>query len=222
MLEFMSIFSKLFIRNGNKIILHKKNGKSCEVPFLNGLDIKFKGKNSTVEIWEPYNFVKKFGSKKSKIHINGDDNYISIRNTKYSVNSMRISGIKNNNKVLIGENFFSTGHLHIEFAQCSNLTLTIGDNCMFGQGVNIMLSDCHSIFDITTKERINKPKRGISIGNKVWLARDVRVLKDVSIGDNTVVSTRSIVNKSCFENNVILAGIPAKVVKNNITWKYEM
>lgn len=216
----MSLFSKLFIRNGNKIILHKKNGSVKEVLFLNGLDIKFKGKNSTVEIWEPYKFEKKFGAKKSKIIIKGDDNYISIKNTNRSIYSLRISGINNNNKLLIGENFFSTGYLHIEFADCSNLTLTIGDNCMFGQGVNIMLSDFHSILDMATGERINKPKKGISIGNKVWLAREVRVLKDISIADETIVATRSVVNKSCTESNVILAGIPAKIVKRGITWNY--
>lgn len=219
MLEFMSLFSKLFIRNGNKIILHKKNGKVCEVAFISGLDIKFKGKNSTVEIWEPYKFVKIFGSKKSKIYIVGDDNYIRIKNTKHSIYSLRISGIQNNNKICIGENFFSTGYLHIEFGKQSGLNLSIGDGCMFGQGVNIMLNDCHKIMDLTSGEQINKPKKGIFIGNNVWLARDVRILKDISIADNTVVATGSIVTKSSFENNVILAGIPAKVVKNNITWK---
>ena len=214
----MSILSKLFVRNGNKIILHKKNGKICEVAFLIGLDIKFRGKNSTVEIWEPYKFVKKFGSKKSKIYIDGDDNYIRIKNTKHSIYSLRILGLNNNNKVFIGENFFSTGNLQVEFAKCSDLSLSIGDNCMFGQGVNIMLDDFHKIMDLTSGEQINKPKKGIFIGNNVWLARDVRVLKDVSIADNTVVATGSIVTKSSFDNNVILAGIPAKVVKNNITW----
>lgn len=219
MLELMSFFSKLFVRNGNKIILHKKNGKVCEVAFINGLDIRFMGKNSIVEIWEPCKFVKKFGSKRSKIYVNGDSNYISIKRTKFSIYSLRISGMKNNNKLMIGENFFSTGDMHIEFANRSNLTLNIGNDCMFGQGVNIMLDDCHKIYDLTSGVQINKPQKGICIGNKVWLARDVRVLKDVSIADNTVVATGSVVSKSSIENNVILAGIPARKVKENITWK---
>lgn len=213
------IFAKLFLKNGNKIILHKKDGRVCEVAFIKGLDIKFKGKNSTVEIWEPYNFVKKFGYQKSKISVDGDNNYIVFKSTKQSIRSIRLFGLKHNNKVIIGENFYSTGLLKIEFANLSNMTLNIGDNCMFGQGVSIMLSDCHTIKDITTGQQINKPKHGVTIGNKVWLARDVKILKDVSIGDNTVVATGSVVTKSFSDNNVLLAGIPARVVKSNIDWE---
>lgn len=213
------IFAKLFLKNGNKIILHKKDGRVCEVGYIKGLDIRFKGKNSTVEIWEPYNFVKKFGYQKSKISVDGDNNYIVFKSTKQSIRSIRLFGLKHNNKVIIGENFYSTGLLKIEFANLSNMTLNIGDNCMFGQGVSIMLSDCHTIKDITTGQQINKPKHGVTIGNKVWLARDVKILKDVSIGDNTVVATGSVVTKSFSENNVLLAGIPAKIVKSNIDWE---
>ncbi len=215
----MSLFSKIFIKRGNKIIVHKKDGRTKEVAFLNGLEVRFKGKNSTVEIWEPYNFVKKIGPNRSKICIYGDNNYISIKNNKRSIHSLRISGIKDNNNVQIGKDFFSTGNLHIEFGGCSNIDLKIGDECMFGQGVSLMLYDCHKILDVTTGKQINKPKTGISIGNRVWLARNVRVLKDVSIADDTVVATGSVVTKSFSENNVILAGVPAKVVKNNISWK---
>lgn len=215
----MSLFSKIFIKRGNKIIVHKKDGRTKEVAFLNGLDVRFKGKNSTVEIWEPCNFVKKFGPNRSKIYIDGDNNHVEIKSTKYSIRSLRLSGIKDNNNVQIGKDFYSTGNLHIEFGRCSNIDLKIGDACMFGQGVSLMLYDCHKILDVTTGEQINKPKTGINIGDRVWLARDVRVLKDVSISDDTVVATGSVVTKSCSENNVILAGVPAKVVKNNISWK---
>ncbi len=62
-------------------------------------------------------------------------------------------------------------------------------------------------------------KKGITIGNHVWLARDVKIFKDVSIADNTVVANGSVVTKSFDKENVLLGGCPAKILKENINWE---
>lgn len=206
------------MRNNNQIILHKKNGKVCKVFYINGLDIKFKGKNSIVEIWEPVRFIKKFGSKKSVIKIDGDNNYIQIKPTTHSIYSLKINGIKDNNKVLIGENLYQTGICKIEFTGLSNLTFEIGDNCMLGQDVKFLLGDHHKIYSCLTKEQTNNPKNGIKLGNHVWIARDVKILKNVSIADNSVIATGSIVTKSFEQENILIGGVPAKILKENINW----
>ena len=65
-------------------------------------------------------------------------------------------GLKDNNKVIIGENLYSTGVTKFEFAGESNLELNIGNDCMFGQNVKFMLGDYHySIYDI--KSNVQKP-----------------------------------------------------------------
>lgn len=206
------------MRNNNQILLHKKNGKICKVFFIKGLDIQFKGKNSIVEIWEPFRFIKKFGSKKSVIKIDGDNNYVQIKPTIHSIYSLKINGIKDNNKILIGENLYQTGACKIEFTGLSNLTFEIGDNCMLGQDVNFLLGDYHKIFDNITNKQINTPKKGIKLGNNIWVARDVKIMKDVSIASNSVVATGSIVTKSFEQENILLSGIPAKILKENINW----
>ncbi|MCM1265391.1 MAG: acyltransferase [Candidatus Gastranaerophilales bacterium] len=202
----------------NKILLHKQNGKIQEVPFISGLTIQFKGTNSTVEIYEPYCFKKRFIFNRSKIKINGDNNHIVIGPTKERINSLKVINMKNNNKLFIGENFFQTGEFIIDYTNLSNMKVSIGDNCMFGQNISFMLGDWHKILNKDTKECLNKSHRGITIGNKVWIARNVTVLKDVTIPDNTIVGYGSLVTKSFSENNTILAGIPAKTVKKNISW----
>ena len=89
----------------NKIILHKKNGKSRIVHFIKGLSISFKGSNSIVEIYEPISFNKRFIFSRSKFRISGDNNHIIIKASNRKIYSLQIKNLKNNNKIIIGENF---------------------------------------------------------------------------------------------------------------------
>ena len=49
--------------------------------------------------------------------------------------------------------------------------------------------------------------------------REVTVLKGSEVPNNTTVAFRAIVTKKFTEENTILAGAPAKVVKNNVNWE---
>lgn len=85
----------------------------------------------------------------------------------------------------------------------------------------INTSDYHGIFDASTGERLNKA-RSIYIGDKVWLAPFVTVLKGTTIKNDSVVGTHSVVTKAFDESNVVIAGNPARIVKHNICWKNEL
>ena len=98
------------------------------------------------------------------------------------------------------------------------MELSIGDDCMFGQNIKFMLGDFHKVYDINSNMQTNIPKKGITIGNHVWLARDVKIFKDVSIADNSIVANSSIVTKSFKKENVLIGGCPAKILKENINW----
>lgn len=208
------IFNK---KNNNKIILHKKNGETKLVSNIKWLNIKFKGKNSVIEVYEPYCFRRALGKRCSTIKINGDNNYICIKQSNQKITTLRIIEIGSNNKIFIGENLRITGLCKIDFANQNNLELKIGDNCLFGQHIEMMLGDWHSIYD-EDNNCVNKPTKGISIGNNVWLARNIVILKDVLIPDNSVVGYGSVVTKQFLKSNVIIAGSPAKIVKENIRW----
>lgn len=209
----------LFNNKNNKIILHKKNGSVTQVKHIKGLSIEFKGQNSIVEVWEPVHFIKWFGRNRNKIKIDGNNNHIQIKSTKHSINCIQLLGLKDNNKVIIGENLYSTGITIAEFAGMSNLEFKIGSNCMFGQNISFMLGDHHKVYDINTNERTNIPQKGITIGDHVWLARDAKILKDVSIPNNSIVANGSIVTKSFNKENVLIAGNPAKISKEGINWE---
>ena len=52
----------------------------------------------------------------------------------------------------------------------------------------------------------------ITIGNNVWIADKVTILKGVTIGDNVVVGANSLVHKDVPANSVV-GGVPFRVLK---------
>jgi acetyltransferase-like isoleucine patch superfamily enzyme len=200
--------------------LHKSNGKIVDVFYIKGLTVKFQGKDSIVEIYEPIKFKRRLLCNRSKIKICGDNNQIFINKTNYYIANLKITEIANNNKIYIGENLLQSGLCRVDFCNLDNLIFEIGKDCMFGQNVKFMLGDWHSIYD---NEGVctNVSQKGIKIGDNVWISRDTNIMKDVSIPSNSVIALGSVVTKSFVEQNTILAGIPARIVKHNIYWKYK-
>ena len=58
----------------------------------------------------------------------------------------------------------------------------------------------------------------IVIGNHVWIGRRAMIMKGVTIGDGAVVAAGAIVTKDV-PPNCVVAGVPARVVKENIFWE---
>jgi acetyltransferase-like isoleucine patch superfamily enzyme len=117
----------------------------------------------------------------------------------------------------IGDETIINGPL--EISQHEPTTIAIGDNCGFAPS-KIWSSDMHSLTDIESGKRIN-PARDIYIGDHVWLAYDVLVLKGSSIGSGSMVGARSLVNGK-FPENSLIVGSPARVVRQGITWSMDL
>lgn len=96
--------------------------------------------------------------------------------------------------------------------------IIIGSDCLCSWSVRMRTTDSHSIWDLTTNQRINKGK-SIIIGDRVWMGEAIQILKGTCIQNDSVVGTGSIVTGKTFPPNSIIAGNPAKVVKSNIYWK---
>ena len=196
---------------GNKIYIIKKDGTKRQIlGFIPGLRIKFKGKNSIVELHEP---LAKFD--RCQIKIGGNNSKVSIGASKHKIKKLKIGLETSYQTVHIGKDFFCFS-CEITTASEDNRIITIGDDCMFARNITIRASDGHSIVNYNTKEILNKGK-DVHIGNHVWLAGNILVLKGVTIGDNCAIGHGSIVTKNC-EANSVYAGNPAKQVKKNVTW----
>jgi len=154
--------------------------------------------------------------RKCDISIKGNNNKliikdgVNIKGSTIEINGNNCSIIFDENSV-IGENcYFSSRE--------KDTTITIGKNSMFSRNIKIMTSDGHDIF--SNNERIN-PARSITIGEHVWLADSVTVLKGCHIGSGSIIGISSLVTKDIGENK-IAAGIPAVEIKDNIHWDKEL
>jgi len=87
--------------------------------------------------------------------------------------------------------------------------IEIGKNFLFAPGVKLISSN-HGFADKSIIEKADP----IVIGDNVWLGAGVIILPGVSVGSNVVVGAGSVVTKS-FPDNVVIAGNPARVIRQN-------
>ena len=92
-----------------------------------------------------------------------------------------------------------------------------GNQCLLSENIEFWYSDTHSVLDKDTNTVLNMASN-INIGDNVWIARDVHFNKNTAIPNNSVVAHHSIITKKFTEPNVIVAGNPATIRKQNITW----
>lgn len=113
-------------------------------------------------------------------------------------------------EVVLGEGYMNAGAQ----IRCKE-RITIGDNCAIARNVLIMDFDAHLITyaDGTT----NKVTAPITIGNSVWIGAGATILKGVTIGDNAIIGAGSVVTKDV-KANTIVAGNPARVIRENCRW----
>lgn len=112
-----------------------------------------------------------------------------------------------NSKLNIGSGFCNS-NVRI---RCFN-SIIIGENVSISHDVTIMDSDMHTInYD---GYKMTKP---IIIGNNVWVGTRATILKGVTIGDGAIIAAAAVVTKDVPKNSIV-AGSPARVIKENVEW----
>lgn len=90
--------------------------------------------------------------------------------------------------------------------------ITLGNNVHITNGCKFITHDGGTLLfrkSIPDLE-ITKP---ITVGDNVYFGNDVLVLPGVNIGSNVVIGARAVVTKDIPDNTVV-AGVPARVIKN--------
>lgn len=113
-----------------------------------------------------------------------------------------------------------TGMGWVRVLMHESATCSIGKQCLFSTGIDISVSDMHSIFDRATGDRIN-PAKPISIGENCWIGEGVMILKGATIGGGSIIGARSVVTGNV-PAHCAAAGNPARVVRENVFWKYDL
>ena len=96
--------------------------------------------------------------------------------------------------------------------RCSK-QISIGADATIARDVYVTDSDSHHILD--DKHVVDKP---VKIGKHVWLGLRSVVLKGVEIGDGAIVAAGAVVTKDV-TSKTIVAGVPAKCVREGVEWE---
>lgn len=92
---------------------------------------------------------------------------------------------------------------------------------LWAANVYVATDDMHRLEDVATGARVNSFGAHIRLGEHVWLGRDVTVTGHVEIGDGAVVGARSLVRGMKVAARTAVAGTPARVIREGVTWRAE-
>lgn len=129
---------------------------------------------------------------------------------KFSIGTGCEITVEENAKLSVGKSYINRDSKLYCFDE-----IIIGNNVIISEDVLIRDSDSHTIL-YGNKEKKNIAK--IVIEDDVWIGAGAKVLKGVTIGKGSVISAGSVVTKDV-PRNTLVAGVPAIVKRENITWK---
>lgn len=90
--------------------------------------------------------------------------------------------------------------------------IEIGNDVIMGSYISFH-SENHNYEDTTQLIREQGvTSKGIKLGNNIWVGAKVTFLDGCEVGNNSVVAAGSVVN-GIFPKNVLIGGVPAKIIK---------
>lgn len=145
-----------------------------------------------------------------KITIYGNDNQLLICNHCYVEGQIELYG--NGNQLTIGSN---TVIFRSFLAAHGGKSLMLGEGCLIAYS-DLRTTDSHPIFD-AEGQRTNADA-DVWLGDRVWLPRQVSILRGAHIGNDVVIGASALVT-GVIPSNSLAVGVPARVVRSGITWR---
>jgi len=137
-----------------------------------------------------------------KLIING--NYQIGRGSRIDIGRNAIMKIK-------GDGFINANTLIVIMH-----SLLIGKNCFISWNCQFLDENFHKLcYDGMKKDSV----KGIEIGDHVWIGCNVKIYGETIIPNGCVIAADSVVKNIFLEENCLIAGSPAQIVKRNIHWE---
>lgn len=162
------------------------------------------------DLWENRIFFDRTIPDSIMICFQGKKNTLEIGHNVI-INSLRIF-FGNEGTCRIGEETEIVGGQFM----VSGAELLVGRNCLLSSELVIWNHDGHHIFDLDTHKRMNYSKK-VWIGDHVWIGQRTMLLAGARIGNGSIVGAGS-VTSSQFGENQIIAGAPARVIREQVCW----
>jgi acetyltransferase-like isoleucine patch superfamily enzyme len=155
--------------------------------------------------------------------LNGKSNYVFMLwgkdglvyiSEKSNLNGANIS--IGGGHVFVGDDVKVTSRLKINCRNGGGVSLH--RDILIASDVSLMSDDCHTVMSRKDNKRINPYGGQIEIKDHVWIANKVTIMGDSYIEKDSIVGLGSYVRGVTKQAGVILAGVPAKIIKTDITW----
>lgn len=189
----------------NKFVLRKN--------LLNTKDLVLKGK------------LNKKIAKNAKINIKGK---LKIGENAFAFNSQAVSLRMDKNSIINVEGNFSAFYgcdivlfegailnLGNSFVNSDakircHKSISIGNGCAISHDFTVMDSNAHYLNG-------DKKTRPVVIEDDVWIGTRVTILSGITVGKGAVIAAGSVVTKDV-PSRCVVAGNPARVIKENVEW----
>lgn len=113
------------------------------------------------------------------------------------------------NNIYVGDDFFA----NYDCVMLDVSPIRIGKHCLLGPRVQLYTVN-HPLNPELRRNGAYGQSKDITIGDDVWIGGGTIICPGVTLGNNVIVGAGSVVTKS-FGDNVIIAGNPAKIIKQN-------
>ena len=202
--------SKLEIMGNNNTIIFNCEHHTSDFPV--GLFIDIEGDNNFICIEKP-NF------KQTRISMEKDNNVFKLKYTFKKVTGATFF-IEDGGIIEIEDNCeIGNGNLYVvvngDYKNKHKLLIKQGTH--IARDAIIRTSDGECLLDSNTKEPISEPQ-DIVIGEHCWITSRCTILKGAILPAGTVVASNSLVNKRFEDKNTIIGGVPASIIRRNVTW----
>lgn len=178
-----------------------------------GLNLSITGDDNLVVLDAPFNI----GNLNIRTNANHSKTFIG-KGTKIDYMWCEICG-GNNQCIRIGDNCTILG-LTIQASE-ENASFILGKNSLVSFNVTAWCSDSHTVIspDGSVANHITKP---LELGEHCWVGYGATLYKNTKLAKNSVVAGSSVVTKSFEQENIVIAGNPAKKIKENINWDIQL
>ena len=126
------------------------------------------------------------------------------------------SCIANFGKLVLGDNFQMSGNSTIICKE----DISFGKDALIGWNCSFMDGDAHKIHVINSSGgEVTNPNRPIIIDEHVWIGMGCMILKGTNIPKGCVIAANTCIHSGFTEENSIIGGYPAKIIKRDIWWE---
>ena len=133
----------------------------------------------------------------------------------------RWSWVGHGTKIRCHEGLVSIGAKTVMGQECTISSfqhVKIGRECVIADRVMFIDFD-HGVVEVERPIRLQGIyKRDVNVGNNVWIGYGACILRGVTVGDNAIIGTNSVVTKDV-PANAVVAGLPARVIRMRPTPK---